>query len=126
MLEHRLAYENIPQPDKLSQLPVERITGIYFLWRGDELVYVGQSRNLTERVLGHIQMGSKVFDGVSYIEHPLKGLTRFERFLIERLLPKYNKCSFSNRCRKERSWGLPPRLTRKRRIRRRRPRDQVV
>ena len=48
-----------------ERLDVSRYLGVYFLMRGDEVVYVGSSKNVVGRVSDH--RGDKDFDSVSYI-----------------------------------------------------------
>lgn len=67
----------------------EHTTGsfIYFLMDGDECVYVGQTANLRQRILGH---GGKTFDRTMFI-HVDDGIRlSAEQEWISRLRPKYN------------------------------------
>jgi len=64
---YRIASNDPPEPDGLSQLPIETTCGIYFLWQRSEIVYVGQSKHVTQRIYQHIQDGIKRFDGFSFI-----------------------------------------------------------
>jgi excinuclease UvrABC nuclease subunit len=72
---------DIPVPELLS--------GVYLLTDNEEVVYVGQTRDLMTRLMGHVKDG-KQFDGVRFIalEDSLKDRTEAE--LICRLQPKYN------------------------------------
>jgi hypothetical protein len=81
------------------------VTGIYFLWFGNEIVYVGQSRNITQRVFQHVQDGTKRFDGLSFLPVKPSLLNKFERRYIERLLPRYNQCGIARAARLLRSHG---------------------
>ncbi len=64
-----------------------RISGVYFLFRGEEIVYVGMSRSIYPRVKRH--MGDKVFDYFTFI--PILGNpSRVEDFFIRELRPIYN------------------------------------
>lgn len=94
-----------PQPKGLATLPTVRTSGIYFLWNAGLIVYVGQSRDITERVCQHLKDGVKRFDGVSHIEVDLKRLDKVERHFIEKLLPKYNQCGIANAMRLLRRHG---------------------
>lgn len=67
-----------------------RGAGIYFLCDGDACVYVGQAVNIAARVVHHAE---KVFDSVYFIYEDRANLTRIEKELIVRLLPKYNNCA---------------------------------
>lgn len=42
--------------------------GVYFLFQGRSIVYVGQSSNIERRVFHHRQEGKKVFDSFSVIQ----------------------------------------------------------
>lgn len=67
---------------------VEGVPVIYFLIQNDEVVYVGQSSNLTLRVATH--RDQKEFDRVLYFFHPQDLLNHTEAALIRYLKPKYN------------------------------------
>lgn len=99
-----MAELEVPQADGLSQLPASTIAGVYFLWHGDLIVYVGQSHHITKRIFEHIKDRTKRFDGMSYIEIR-KGRLRLERYFIEKLLPKYNRCGIASSMRKLRQHG---------------------
>lgn len=99
--------KDIPPPDGLTQMPLMRVTGIYFLWRGDRIVYVGQSVCIQERICQHIQRGTKDFDGISHIVVALGDLDRIEQSFIRRILPEYNRCPFTRRCRNEQRLRAP-------------------
>lgn len=62
--------------------------GVYFLYDGDELVYIGTSDNLYRRIGQHIADGKKVFDRFEL--YPTTDRLRLEGFLIQTLKPKYN------------------------------------
>ena len=62
---------------------------VYFLYRGDELVYVGMAVNLLRRVASHF--GRKDFDCFSWIECPHEQLRDLERRAIIRFKPRLNK-----------------------------------
>jgi excinuclease UvrABC nuclease subunit len=80
----------------LSTLPKHRISkvvGIYFLLQDDEVVYVGQSQNVGQRVYDHVAKGKKRFNycavyKCSHLSH--KEINRLESDLIVELEPKYN------------------------------------
>lgn len=61
---------------------------VYFLTRNDEIVYVGQTRNLTNRLLAHEK--DKSFDRVFFIECDLQTVNETERHYIDRFSPEYN------------------------------------
>lgn len=67
--------------------------GVYFLFLGDELVYIGQSNNCEVRINQHADKGLKVFDRYAMIR--LHG-NRADRQQVEWQLihifkPKYNE-----------------------------------
>lgn len=62
--------------------------GVYFLYDGDELVYIGQTDNLMRRIGEHIKEGVKRFDSFELYETPDR--IRLEARLIGLLKPKYN------------------------------------
>jgi hypothetical protein len=70
--------------------------GVYFLCLGDEVVYVGQSINVPDRVMSHLRESrrpaGKTFDPlrIFYLPVPESELLRVESELIGRLRPKYN------------------------------------
>ena len=62
--------------------------GVYFLIEGDEIVYVGQSKNVLARMAGH---ADKRFSRVKMIPTSVEGLLSFETRMIEALQPRYNR-----------------------------------
>lgn len=91
----------VPCPVHLSEMGESFAQpGIYFLWQGEVVVYVGQSKHVTNRILKHAVDKLKTFDGVSSIPCPRKALLKTERYFIEALLPKYNRCGASEFIRK--------------------------
>lgn len=64
------------------------VEGVYFLYDGDELVYIGQSNNVMMRIGEHIKEGVKEFDRFEF--YPTVDKTRLEGFLIQMFKPKYN------------------------------------
>ena len=63
--------------------------GVYFLFDGDELVYVGKSKNIMARIGTHIADEQKTFDSFEIFE--TDDYSRLEEFLIRLLKPKYNR-----------------------------------
>jgi hypothetical protein len=57
--------------------------GVYFLRRGEEIVYVGQSKNIAYRIADHI--GRKSFDSVLIMPVPEEALDAVEMHWIRRL-----------------------------------------
>lgn len=68
--------------------------GVYFLYDHDELVYIGQSNNMYQRIGEHIAQGEKKFDRFEL--YPTADRIRLEGFLIEMFGPKYNKAGGAN------------------------------
>lgn len=62
--------------------------GVYFLYDGDELVYIGESDNVFRRIGQHIYQKSKKFNRFEI--YPTSDRKRLEGFLIDLLHPKYN------------------------------------
>ena len=71
--------------------PMPLVRGIYFLIRGDEIIYVGQTPNIFRRLGEHLR--NKVID--AYYLEPCEGsqeeLTLLERRYIDIFLPPLNK-----------------------------------
>ena len=69
--------------------------GVYGLFDGDELVYIGQSTNLYSRIGNHIKEDVKKFDSFELFpvssEYTEDDLNSVEARLISWFLPKYNK-----------------------------------
>ena len=68
---------------------------VYFLIDAIEIVYVGQSTNLSLRI--HTHQSNKEFNKVIYMPIEEGRLNEVERFFIETLEPKYNKEDFKIR-----------------------------
>lgn len=68
------------------------ICGIYFLIQDGEVVYVGQSIDVLNRVAEHAA-GPKQFDRYYYIEVEPQHLNTVEADYIVTLGPKYNGCN---------------------------------
>jgi excinuclease UvrABC nuclease subunit len=66
------------------------ISAVYFLFAGDELVYIGQSLDVYMRVRHHYTAKDKEFDKWTFIEVRLHRLLSTERRLIQQFNPKYN------------------------------------
>lgn len=65
--------------------------GIYLLYAGDLLVYVGQTQNLIRRLADHRREGTKIFDTARvYHCDDLVSRLRIEGVLILQYLPRYN------------------------------------
>jgi excinuclease UvrABC nuclease subunit len=82
---------------------VPHISGVYFLMNDDELVYIGQSNNIHNRILSHKQifncdtfLGKEplypdMFNSLYYFECDYKPERKeYESFFIEDYFPKLN------------------------------------
>lgn len=86
-------------PENASQLEINldifekynSISAVYFLVFENEIVYVGMTKNLLTRVLGHLKEKTKVFDSIFYIETEEENLMVLEKLNIENAKPFYNK-----------------------------------
>src|SRR5687768_14805861 len=86
----------VPPSVQLSEIDASFAQpGIYFLWHDDAIVYVGQSKNVSKRLVDHMMDRLKAFERVSFQPCPRKELLKTERYFIEALLPKYNRCGTS-------------------------------
>lgn len=68
---------------------LEWVVGVYFLFKGDDVVYVGQSVNVFSRVASH-KSGSKDFDGFTYVQCDKRHLDFLESLYIHALRPRLN------------------------------------
>lgn len=82
----------VPEPP-----PPPKFVGVYFLFDGDEIVYVGQSTDVPKRVAAHasrrdskIRRRSKKWDRSTWIPLSIGDLDAYEGALIRRLTPRYN------------------------------------
>lgn len=72
---------------------MKKITGgIYFLYNDDELVYIGKSQNIFQRIGTHIKEGIKEFNNWDYQEIDNENeRSELEGYLINVFKPKYNE-----------------------------------
>ncbi len=101
-----MAYPSIPDSCDFSQLPTTTVTGIYFLWAGGRIVYVGQSRTIGQRLCQHIGDKTKKFDRFSYVKCDLRRIASWERHYIDALVPLYNRCPRSKLVRRLKDAGM--------------------
>lgn len=89
------AMTKIPQGIAISipDLTPLSCSGVYFLYQGSVVVYVGQAVDIRRRLAGHIAEGVKVFDGISFVPCAPSGLLTAERRYIQKLRPIYNVVS---------------------------------
>ena len=86
-----------------------KIPGVYFLFCEGELVYVGQSRHVPDRIADHVREKRLSFDSVSFIPVPVEKLLETESYYIDLLWPTENRTGDRSKVRKqlddiERNW----------------------
>ncbi len=72
----------------LELLNDDPIIGIYFLIHNGEIIYVGQSKDIHNRITQH---RDKSFDDVFFIRYIKDELTIKEEFFVQSLTPLLNK-----------------------------------
>ncbi len=72
----------------LESLNDDPIIGIYFLIHNGEIIYVGQSKDIRNRITQH---RDKSFDDVFFIRYIKDELTIKEEFFVQSLTPLLNK-----------------------------------
>lgn len=75
-----------------SAIPCNSSTGVYFLIKGFEVVYVGQSVDIFRRV-GRHKDNDIDFDSFTILACGKEDLDRLESLYIDALLPKYNRAT---------------------------------
>ena len=70
-----------------AALPLEKVSGVYFLVDGDEVVYVGQAVNVHSRVGQHTD---KRFDRYAFVPCATDALNVLESLYIHCLRPRLN------------------------------------
>ncbi len=75
--------------DRVSLAPTG-VVGLYALFQGDVLVYIGQSLNVHKRVLTHMLEGKKDFDSYRVIPTLASELSESEVAYIVEFKPLYN------------------------------------
>lgn len=80
----------------------EACSGVYFLYSGSRVIYVGQSQNVAVRLFVHKrnQAGEfqQKFDSFSWKRFPEDRLNFMEAHYIWKLRPRYNRTLPSNNC----------------------------
>lgn len=76
---------------KFNYLKNKICCGIYFLTNNDDVVYIGQSINVSFRVKTHLKENKKEFCDVYIIECCKEKLNELENHFIVKYNPKYNK-----------------------------------
>jgi predicted GIY-YIG superfamily endonuclease len=76
----------------LPGIPALRGFYVYFLWDGDELVYVGSTFALLGRLGDHERQGKKVFNRATYYAYAdRRDMLCAEALYAVRYRPRYNK-----------------------------------
>lgn len=72
--------------------------GVYFLYKDDDIVYIGQSINIGNRIRSHKRGkgGYKKFTHYSYLPLKTEDLNNTEAILIYNFLPIHNKVMHKN------------------------------
>lgn len=91
--------ELVGQPRTMAQimrlprlLPNQSMSGIYFLFKDGECIYIGQSRQVYVRVREHrtTKGPTRAFDSYSWVRCDIENLDRIEQWYIEKFSPIYN------------------------------------
>lgn len=70
---------------------MKKITsGVYILYKNNNIVYVGESANILSRIGEHIRENMKDFDEFEYFELNEEDRMDLEAFIIRVMKPKYN------------------------------------
>lgn len=84
----------------LFKLPLEILNtppGVYFLCDEKDIVYVGQSINVANRIATHLSEAEKQFNQVYFIPCHISHLNHLESSMIRYFKPKYNQtCGVAN------------------------------
>ena len=73
------------------EVKVNKLSGVYFLINDNEVVYVGQSKNVIVRVAGHADDKFKVFNKVCVLSCGPANLDVLESAFIHKFRPRYNR-----------------------------------
>lgn len=114
--------KNVPFRSTLQAIPAvdpPRFAGVYFLLDGDEIVYVGQSIDVPQRINAHRSRRDHAharwrikWDRALWIPVPEKELDAYEGALIRRLTPRHNTGAPADASRDDEictALNLPPR-----------------
>lgn len=78
----------MPEADIVAAArPIENVCGVYFLVKGDRVIYVGQSVNVFARIAQH---KDKAFERMAFIPCAEDMLDRLESIYIHFLMPEMN------------------------------------
>jgi hypothetical protein len=73
----------------LEELPLGRVPGVYLLFLGGRVNYVGQAVLPLRRVARHSERGAIPFDSAGF--YPSPDPARLERLLVDYCKPPFNK-----------------------------------
>ena len=80
-----------------SSVPIDDGYKIYFLFSGDEIVYIGQTRSLLTRISAHHngtkETVKKDFDSIAVVPSTKETVNDDERIYIGYYAPKHNVCN---------------------------------
>lgn len=71
-------------------IPVKQDSGVYFLISGSEVIYVGKSLHVMERIANHIRNGDISFEAFHYIRVSPERLNAVEWAYIKAFKPRMN------------------------------------
>lgn len=97
-------------PVKLPSIGKFGQSGIYFLIRDDEVVYVGQAANMRKRIGQHLAEGVKHFDSVCAIMCEPSKRDNLERHYITLFAPPLNQCAVAKEAKYMEAAGLDRRV----------------
>lgn len=89
--QYTIEYPAVPKPDytrPTQPRPPDLCCCVYFLWRAEVCVYVGQTKNLKQRLPRHKKLLQG--DRITWIYFPQSELNRAEGFYIWLLRPRRN------------------------------------
>lgn len=88
----RIDHHGLLEADFIAEkaMAFDRIAGIYFLLRDNDVVYVGRSTNIMVRLSHHRFEATKEFNRIFVIECPVAHMDRLERLYIDKFQPTYN------------------------------------
>ena len=82
--------------DNITKGDIKRLAGVYMAYNSnDKVIYVGESRNVWQRVPNHFHNRGKFYKEISYVMVAYIELDRYERHIIEGILvskyqPQFN------------------------------------
>jgi hypothetical protein len=92
-LTKEIPFELNSYRNEVYELPIENIvtpSGVYFLYKDENLVYIGQTINVANRVCTHLMEELKDFNKCFFIKIRKEDLFETETKLIRHFKPKYN------------------------------------